>query len=182
MSRVQLRVHGDMSVLGDEVSGAVLKAPPAPLRKGARGRGLALTFRKEFGERLQKLLTSRELCGTLSWCSEELEPLGEGGERLKENGMKVFTLSEPRILQEIIMSLSALAYQMINRLAEKSAATDLRYTEIAHAVEAELMRHAFDSTWCGEATICKENLGIQKTPQNIQRIHPIRRGNEKLRS
>ena len=53
----------------------------------------------------------------LIWCAEELEPLGEGGERLKESGMKVFTLSEPRILQEIIMSLRALAYQTIDRLA-----------------------------------------------------------------
>lgn len=127
-SRIQLRVHGDMSALGDEVSGAVLKALPAPLRKGASGRSLARAFRKDFGERLRKLLTSRELCGMLSWCAEELEPLGEGGERLKKNGMKVFTLSEPRILQEIIMSLSALVYQTVNRLAEKSMAEGLRHT------------------------------------------------------
>ena len=158
MSRVQLRVHGDMSALGDEVSGAVLKALPVSLRKGASGRSLALAFRKEFGERLQKLLTSRELCGTLSWCSEELEPLGKDGEKMKESGMKVFALSEPRILQELIISLSAIAYQAINRLAEKSMAENLRYTEVARAVEVELMHHAFDSKWCGEYQICRENL------------------------
>ncbi|OGA47072.1 MAG: hypothetical protein A3G25_15575 [Betaproteobacteria bacterium RIFCSPLOWO2_12_FULL_63_13] len=143
MSCIQLRVHGDISALGDGVSRVVLNTLPVSLRKGDSEKKLALAFRKEFGARLRKLFVSRELCGTLSCCSEELDPLGKDGEKLKGNGMRVFALSGPDVLQKVILSLSIVAYQTMARLVEKEAVDDIRYMEILDAVEAELLRHRY---------------------------------------
>ncbi len=158
MSRIQLRVHGDLGVLGDEVAGAVLRILSSALNSRTQGREIALAFRKEFGGKLQDLLVSRELCGTLTWCSEELEPIDTGDERLKVDGMRVFTLSDPAVLQEIVLSLSTLAYRTIARLMDKKESEDITYTVVVHAVEAEMLRHAFNSGRCGMHPFCQEAL------------------------
>jgi hypothetical protein len=160
MARTQLRIHGDTGSLGDEIAGAVLKVLPFPLKTGARGRALALAFRKAFGDELRKWVIASEHCGNLTWCSEELESLGEGDERLEAPGMRVYILSDPAAPQKMISGLSALAYRTIVRSGDRDEVRPIPYSRVTRAVETTLMRHAFDSKWCGEETICKENLAI----------------------
>ena len=160
MSRVQLRVHGDLNSLAGEIAGAVLKGLPPSLKTGAHGKALALTLRKEFGEKLSQMTTSTEFCGAITWCSEELEALGEGDERLATHGKGVFLLSGPSVLQEMIAALSTLAHRTILRSIEKDEeeVEAIPYSKVVGTVESVLMGHAFDNKLCGNTVVCRENL------------------------
>lgn len=160
MSRIQLRIHGDANSLGAEITGAVLKVLPVPLKTGIRGRALAHAFRGELGEALRRWLVSTELCGALTWCSDELEELGGGDERMATPGMRVFLLADRVALPGLITFVSAVSYRLLVRSLRKEEVREIGYAKIAQAVESTLMHHAFRNQLCGEAAICKENLAL----------------------
>ena len=160
MSRIQLRVHGDANSLGDEITGAVLKVLPVPLKTGIRGRALAQAFRRVLGEALRRWLVSTELCGTLTWCSEDLEEVSVGDERMATPGMRVFLLADRVALPWLITFVSAASYRLLVRSLRKEEVREIGYAKVAQAVESALMRHAFSNQLCGEAVICKENLAL----------------------